>query len=164
LVPSFTSLIEQANKFTNDLDTQFNSINIRLDKIMALLDTLISQNSQNTNLINSAIATINGLAALVTAAGTDPVKLKALTDAMKAQDDALATSIIANTPVVVEGSAWTATNVYALGDTVTFTDGNTYSSLIAENVGNSPDTSTADWAIVPVVTVPPVTQAAVKAS
>lgn len=127
---------------------------------MALLDTLITQNNQNSNLINSAINTINGLAAQIAAAGTDPVKLQALIDAMHAQDEALAGSILANTPVVVEGTAWSPLTIYAVGDTVTFQDGNTYSSLVAENVGNTPGTPSDFWSVVPVVVVP----AAVKAS
>jgi hypothetical protein len=127
----------------------------------SILDTLTSQVTANNNLLASAVQLIDGLAAQITAAGTDPAKLQALSDSLKTQDQALAAAILANTPVVVEGSAWVATDIYGVGDTVLFTDGNTYSSLVAENVGNSPDKSPTFWSIVPVVVVP---APAVKAS
>jgi hypothetical protein len=70
----------------------------RLDTMASELDDLTRQVAANKDLTNSAISLIRGLAGKIEAAGTDPVKLKALTDDLKAQDDALAAAITANTP------------------------------------------------------------------
>lgn len=68
------------------------------DKMSAQLDALTAQVASNTTVIDSAITLINGLAAAIVAAGTDPVKLQALTDALTAEDTKLAAAITANTP------------------------------------------------------------------
>lgn len=65
------------------------------------LDSLTTQVSSNTDVIESAITLINGIAAEIAAAGTDPAKLDALTTSLKSEDDKLAAAVLANTPVVV---------------------------------------------------------------
>ncbi len=65
---------------------------------MALLDTLTADVANLTTVDQSAVTLINGLAAQIKAAGTDPVALKALTDQMEAQTSALAAAVAANTP------------------------------------------------------------------
>lgn len=65
---------------------------------MAALDDLTAQVAANRTVIDSALALINGIAARITAAGTDPAKLSALTSDLKSEDDALAAAVTANTP------------------------------------------------------------------
>jgi hypothetical protein len=62
------------------------------------LDDLTAQVTANTDQIASAITLINGIAGRIEAAGTDPVKLKALTAELRAKDDELAAAVAANTP------------------------------------------------------------------
>lgn len=56
---------------------------------------------------------------------------------------------------VVQGfPAYAGGTTYAAGATVTYTDGNTYSSLIAGNVGNAPSATVGTkWAPVPLLTI-----------
>ncbi len=68
------------------------------ETIMADLTALQAEVERNTTVENSALALIQGLAAQITAAGTDPVKLKAITDQLTSNDDALAAAVAANTP------------------------------------------------------------------
>lgn len=65
---------------------------------MAALDDLTAQVAANKTVIDSALALINGIAARITAAGTDPAALAALTTSLKSEDDALAAAVTANTP------------------------------------------------------------------
>lgn len=69
--------------------------------IMSVLDTLTEQVAATTTAEQSAITLLNGLAAALAAAGTDPVKLQALQDALKTNTDALAAAVIADTPTSV---------------------------------------------------------------
>lgn len=65
---------------------------------MALLDELEQNVSRNTAVEQSAILLLQGLKAKLDAAGTDPVKIKALSDSLGASTDALAAAVAANTP------------------------------------------------------------------
>jgi hypothetical protein len=133
-----------------------NLLKEKLDHIMATLDALTAQVAENNNLLASAVLLIDGIAAEIAAAGVDPTKLAALTSSLQSSDTALATAIIANTPVVVEGQPWVATTIYNVGDTVTFNaDGNIYTSLVADNVGNTPSTTSTFWSSTPTTTVSP---------
>lgn len=67
-------------------------------KIMALLDSLTAEVANNTTVEQSAIVLIQGLKAQLDAAGTDPVKLKALSDQLAANDTALAAAVTTNAP------------------------------------------------------------------
>lgn len=64
----------------------------------ASLDALSEQVAASITIEQSAITLINGLAALIAAAGTDPVKLADLTSQLKASADTLAANVSANTP------------------------------------------------------------------
>lgn len=64
----------------------------------AQLDALTLQVTNNNNVIESALALISNLSAAITAAGTDPVALQALTDSLDTEDTKLAAAIVANTP------------------------------------------------------------------
>jgi hypothetical protein len=63
------------------------------------LDALTAEVARNTTVEKSALALIKGFAAQLAAAGTDPVKLKALQASLAANDDELAAAVAANTPV-----------------------------------------------------------------
>ena len=65
---------------------------------MAALDDLTAQVAVNKTVIDSALALINGIAARITAAGTDPAALAALTTSLKSEDDTLAAAVATNTP------------------------------------------------------------------
>lgn len=65
--------------------------------VKADIDTLTAQVAQNTTVEQSAITLINGLAAQIAAAGTDPAKLDALQAQLKTSADALAAAVAANT-------------------------------------------------------------------
>lgn len=64
----------------------------------AELDALTAQVKANSDLLDSATTLINGIAARIIAAGTDPAALQALTDELKAKDASLAAAVTANTP------------------------------------------------------------------
>lgn len=53
--------------------------------------------------------------------------------------------------VVQQYPAWAIGTTYAQGQTVTYTDGNTYSSLTSGNVGHAPATTSTNWALAPVL-------------
>lgn len=61
------------------------------------LDDLALEVATDTEVESSAIKLINGLAAQIAAAGTDPVKLTALTDQLTQSSTALAAAVKANT-------------------------------------------------------------------
>src|SRR4051812_22943890 len=65
-----------------------------------LLDNLKASVERNNNLERSAIQLIQGLAAQVRAAGTDPMALRQLAEALDSQSDSLAAAISANTPAI----------------------------------------------------------------
>ena len=77
---------------------KLNRILLNQEKIMSALDDLTAQVAANKTVIDSALALINGIAARITAAGTDPAALAALTTSLKSEDDALAAAVAANTP------------------------------------------------------------------
>lgn len=66
--------------------------------IMANLAALTTEVQNTTTVEESAVALINGLAAQIAAAGTDPVALQALQDQLATERDALAAAVTANTP------------------------------------------------------------------
>jgi hypothetical protein len=65
---------------------------------MADLTSLTAQVAKNTTVVGSAVTLIQGFAAQLAAAGTDPVKLAALQQSLSDSDDALANAVAANTP------------------------------------------------------------------
>ncbi len=78
------------------------SILRRQEKVMGTtnpaLAALQAQVAQNTTVETSAVALIQGLAAQIAAAGTDPAGLAALTTSLNTSATALAAAITANTP------------------------------------------------------------------
>jgi hypothetical protein len=69
-----------------------------LEALMSALDDLTAQVTATDGVIDSAIAALNGLAAALAAAGTDPTKLAALQTELKAKTEALAAAIAATAP------------------------------------------------------------------
>ena len=65
---------------------------------MAAIDDLTTEVANNTTVEKSALALIQGFAAQLAAAGTDPAKLQALRDTLAANDAELAAAVTANTP------------------------------------------------------------------
>jgi hypothetical protein len=66
--------------------------------IMSSIDDLTAQVAASTTVEASAVTLIQGLAARLAAAGTDPTKLAALGASLKTSADALAAAVTANTP------------------------------------------------------------------
>jgi hypothetical protein len=57
------------------------------------------------------------------------------------------------TQVVQAFPAWSNVTTYSQGQTVVYTDGNTYSSLVNGNLNHVPSTSPAQWALQPTLTL-----------
>ena len=66
--------------------------------IMADTTDLEAKVAANTDVVESAITLLNGLKAALDQAGTDPVKLAALSATLADEDGKLAAAIAANTP------------------------------------------------------------------
>lgn len=69
-----------------------------LRTMSAQLDALQAAVTAEDTVIDSAVTLIQGIPALIAAAGTDPVALKTLTDDITAKSQALAAAVTANTP------------------------------------------------------------------
>lgn len=68
------------------------------ERIMKELDDLSTEVEETRTGIDSAIVLLNGLSQLIKDAGTDPAKLKELTDSLDAKNAELAAAVVANTP------------------------------------------------------------------
>ena len=68
-----------------------------LGAIMAQLDDLETKVAANTDVTQSAVILLKGLHDELIAAGTDPVKLKALGDKLQSNTDTLAQAVAENT-------------------------------------------------------------------
>lgn len=68
------------------------------DRIMAALDELTKEVEETNTVVDSAVALLKGLKEKLDAAGTDPVKLKALSDQLDKKTNELAAAVEANTP------------------------------------------------------------------
>jgi len=78
-----------------------NKVDLMLDRqetIMSALDDLQAAVAAEDTVIDSAITLINGIPALIAAAGTDPAKLAALQTDITTKSKALADAVAANTP------------------------------------------------------------------
>ena len=80
------------------LDQILKAIKTRGEAMSKELDDLTAEVANATTVEQSAITLIQGLAAQLQAAGTDPAKLQALHDSLVAADSALAAAITATTP------------------------------------------------------------------
>ena len=95
--PRIDLILTEVTKQTKKL----NSLSIELKKeekaIMTDLTALTDAVTQDTDAVSSAITLINGLAAEIAAAGTDPVALQSLVDQLNTNSAALAEAVSANT-------------------------------------------------------------------
>jgi len=105
-----------AGNFTIDIHHWFHhthdGMDTKLEKILTLLgtiqgkeehmsqelDALTAQVAANTEVENSAIALIQGIAAQLIALKDDPAKIAELAGTLKASADNLAAAVVANTP------------------------------------------------------------------
>jgi hypothetical protein len=87
-----------APSWVQDIQTQLGLVLANQGKIMSALDDLTAAITQEDTVIASAITLINGFAAQLAAAGTDPTKLAALQADVTAKSEALAAAVAANTP------------------------------------------------------------------
>lgn len=71
---------------------------IKERKLMATVEEVKAAVAAESTVISSAVTLINGLAAQVEAAKTDPAALDEVIANMKASSDALAAAVAANTP------------------------------------------------------------------
>ena len=74
------------------------------DKIMAAIDDLAAAVAAEDTTIDSAVALLNGIPALIAAAGTDPVKLATLQADIASHTAALAAAVVTGTPTPVPAS------------------------------------------------------------
>lgn len=72
----------------------------REDRIMAAIDDLKAEVARNTTIEQSAVALIAGISAQLAAAiaSGDMSQVQSVADTLKANDDALAAAVAANTP------------------------------------------------------------------
>ena len=73
--------------------------------IMAAIDDLQAAVTAEDTVIDSAIVLIQGIPALIAAAGVDPAKLAALQADITAKSTALANAVAANTPAAPAAAA-----------------------------------------------------------
>jgi hypothetical protein len=93
--------IERAlDRNTNALNALSTQLTKRIDLMAGELDALKASVSRNNDVVQSAITLIQGIKAALDAAiaAGDPAALKALSDSLGSQDDALAAAVTANTP------------------------------------------------------------------
>jgi len=99
LDPALTAILQALlHAMGASTNQQLTNIEGKVDQIMADLTALTAEVERNTTVEKSALALIQGFAAQLAAAGTDPVKLQALQDQLKNNDDELAAAVAANTP------------------------------------------------------------------
>lgn len=84
------------------IDATLLSIAVYLKKEAAIMaaefDALQTEVERNTEVDQSAIVLLQGLAAKIEELKTDPVKLQALADSLRSSSDSLAAAVVANTP------------------------------------------------------------------
>ena len=89
-----SEVLARLEAIENKLDLVYN----RQGKIMSTIDDLQAAVTAEDTVIDSAITLINGIPALIAAAGVDPAKLAALQTDITAKSAALAQAVAANTP------------------------------------------------------------------
>lgn len=90
-----------------DIQVKLDLILVQLDKIRkeyramsAELDALSLQVAETTEVEQSAIVLLNGLAAQLAAIANDPAAIAALAESLHLKSEELAAAVVANTPVV----------------------------------------------------------------
>ena len=72
--------------------------NKELKSMSAQMDALIAEAHRNTDTSAAIVKVVNDLVAMVEANKNDPVALQAAIDEFRANDDAVAAAVVANTP------------------------------------------------------------------
>ena len=80
------------------LDLILDKLDLNQENIMAAIDDLQAAVAAEDTVIDSAITLIQGIPALIAAAGVDPAKLAALQSDITTKSSALAAAVAANTP------------------------------------------------------------------
>jgi peptidoglycan hydrolase CwlO-like protein len=92
----WSDLFEALRHIDHRIRAQSDAIE-HLIETMQKLDHLQAEVARNTEVTTSAIALIQGLAAKIEELKNDPAALQALADSLKANDDAMAAAVTANT-------------------------------------------------------------------
>lgn len=98
-------ILKEINERLARIERRLTTINIDGEITMASLDALTAAVAAETSVNASAIALINGFAAQLAAAGTDPAALAALASQVTANASALAAAVSANTPAAAPPAA-----------------------------------------------------------
>jgi hypothetical protein len=96
----FLSIHRRLDHIDHNLTALHEAVGIIVKKekhMSAQLDALTAQVKENAEVEASAVLLIQGIAAKLAAAATDPVAIAALADQLNASADALAAAVAANT-------------------------------------------------------------------
>lgn len=80
------------------IEAQLKTIIKKGTQIMTDLTEITTEVQENSDAIDSAVILLGKLKEMIDAAGTDPVKLKELSDMLDANSKRLAEAVVANTP------------------------------------------------------------------
>lgn len=80
------------------IETAIGKLNTGVKAMSQELDALEAEVTRNTEVDQSAVTLLTGLAAQIESMKTDPVKLQGLADSLRSSSDALAAAVVANTP------------------------------------------------------------------
>jgi prefoldin subunit 5 len=80
------------------IEAMLKQLTQRQEIVMADLSALQAEVTRNTEVDQSAITLLNGLAAQIESLKTDPAALQALADSIRSSSDDLAAAVAANTP------------------------------------------------------------------
>jgi hypothetical protein len=87
------------------LHKQMDLILAKLEKVMAAIDDLTAAVAAEDTVIDSAVTLLNGIPALIAAAGTNPAALTALQADIQAKTAALAAAVLVGTPTPAAAAA-----------------------------------------------------------
>jgi cell division septum initiation protein DivIVA len=76
----------------------------QMERLMAAIDDLAAAVAAEDTTIDSAVVLLNGIPALISAAGVDPTKLAALQADITAKTATLAAAVVVGTPVAPAGA------------------------------------------------------------
>jgi chromosome segregation ATPase len=97
-IPELVNALDRLDDKLDTLLATSASVSKEMTQMSAELDTLTAQVKATDDAEQSALVLINGIAARLAAAGTDPAALNALAADLKTNSDALAAAVTANTP------------------------------------------------------------------
>lgn len=97
-MPTLYDVIHKLDLVLNRIAEVETLIRLQKDATMSALDDLATQVAANAAADASAVILIQGIAAQLSAAATDPAKVEALSAQLKASATALAAAVVANTP------------------------------------------------------------------